>query len=166
MSRTRYLHSLLIAGFCSLVALGSRPLNAQIRSAGDVDPLGRVLARVSAAMTEAGALPHPVSGLRIRMIAENGQESIITTNDAGIATAWVPPGTYRFVSQEPITWQGMTYRWEAVVRMEPGTPTVRFSQETATTRTPAEPSVAGSSFARVDPPAAPSRVCRLPDGGV
>jgi hypothetical protein len=152
MSRTRHLDWLLLAALSPLVGLSSRPLNAQIRSAGDVDPQGRVLAKVSAAMTEQGALPHPVSGLRVRVIAESGEESIIRTDDAGIATSWVPPGTYRFVSQDPIAWQGVVYRWDLVVRMAPGTGTIRFTQETATAQSVAEPSV--ESPAR--PPSAPS----------
>lgn len=126
-------HGSLIIGLI-FGALASDPHSAaaQVRAPGDTDPMGRVLAKVVAGMTEPGALSRPVSNLRIVVTAENGDTISIRTDDAGIATAWIRPGTYRFMTAEPITWQGKSYRWDITVPIAPGTGAIRFSQANAT----------------------------------
>jgi hypothetical protein len=125
-------HGSLIIGLV-LAALASPPRSAaaQIRAAGDTDPMGRVLAKVVAGMTEPGTLSRPISNLRVVIVAENGDTASIRTDDAGIATAWVRPGTYRFMTTDPITWQGRSYSWDVTLRIEPGTGAIRLSQATA-----------------------------------
>jgi len=117
------------------LALDARPALAQRRAPGDLDPSGRVLAKVIAGMTEPGTLNHPVSGLRILVVAENGDTVTVQTDDAGIATVFVRPGTYRFQSLEPVDWQGRSYSWDLRLPIEPGTGAITFSQATATTST-------------------------------
>src|SRR5437868_3419370 len=145
---------LFIASFICVVAL-SRVAAAQVRAPGDVDPLGRVLAKVIAAMTEAGALSHPVSGLRVIVVGEKGDSTTIFTDDAGIATAWLPPGSYRFVTPDTITWEGRGYKWDVVVPIRPGSPAIRFSQATATT---GASTVATPVTIAAAPPSAPAAV--------
>jgi len=123
---------IITASFICFIVF-TRVAAAQVRTAGDVDPLGRVLAKVIAGMTEPGALSHPVSGLRVIVVGEKGDSTTMLTDDAGIATAWLPPGTYRFVTPDTINWQGRAYKWDIVVPIRPGSPAIRFSQATATT---------------------------------
>src|SRR6266851_3817430 len=96
---------LVITLFFTCLVVLSRVGAAQVRAAGDVDPLGRVLAKVVAGVTEPGALSHPISALRIIVVGEKGDSTTILTDDAGIATAWLPPGNYRFVTPDTITWE-------------------------------------------------------------
>jgi hypothetical protein len=86
----------------------------------------------------------PISGLGILVTGEKGDTVTIRTDDAGIATVWLPVGTYRFTSIEPVAWEGSTYSWETAVRIEPGTGVIRFSQQTAiaVAAAPAAPSAA------------------------
>lgn len=130
---------LLIPGIFAGLALASHPAAAQRRAAGDLDPSGRVLAKIVAGMTEPGALSHPISGIRVLVVSGSGDSVTIRTDDAGIATAWVPPGTYRFVSLDTIVWLGRSYSWDIGQRIEPGTPEIVFSQATATAATAVSP---------------------------
>jgi len=143
---------LLIGLFFAALGAASHSAAAQIRAAGDTDPTGRVLVKVVAGMTEPGTLSRPVSNLRISVIAENGDTVAIVTDDAGIATAWVRPGTYRFMTTHTITWQGKPYTWDVTVPIAPGTGVIRFSQATAT----APPSDRPVAPAPVTSPAADS----------
>jgi hypothetical protein len=151
-----------LAGLSAL-ALDARPALAQRRAPGDLDPSGRVLAKVIAGMTEPGTLDHPVSRLRILVVAENGDTVTVQTDDAGIATVFVRPGTYRFLSLEPVDWQGRSYSWDIHLPIEPGTGAITFSQATATTTTvlaqPVVPAVpAGQQEAGPRTGPAPSRL--------
>jgi hypothetical protein len=152
-------HGTLIIGlFFAALASDPRSLAAQVRAPGDTDPMGRVLAKVIAGMTEPGTLSRPIANLRIVVTAENGDSTSIRTDDAGIATAWVRPGTYRFMTTEPITWHGRSYRWDIAVPIAPGTGAIRFSQATATVSgareqaVPPRPPRAASDTARITGP--------------
>jgi hypothetical protein len=118
-----------------LISLCAFPHNgfAQIRNAGDTDPAGRVLAKVLAGIAEPAGPNRAISSLPVLVTAQNGDTVTIRTDDAGVAIAWLKPGTYHFVSLEPVTWEGSTYSWDTYVRIEPGTPVIRFSQLTAST---------------------------------
>src|SRR6266851_582229 len=77
---------LLVAAFFTCFVVFSHVGVAQVRAPGDVDPLGRVLAKVIAGMAEPGALSHPISGLQVVVVGERGDSTTIVTDDAGIAT--------------------------------------------------------------------------------
>jgi hypothetical protein len=146
-------HATLIIGLLfAALASDPRSAGAQVRSAGDTDPAGRVLAKVTAGMTEPGALARPVSNLRIVVTAESGDTLSIRTDDAGIATAWLRPGTYRFMTTDPITWQGRSYTWDVAVPIAPGTGAIRFSQANATLVGGALKEAAPARAARAMPP--------------
>jgi hypothetical protein len=157
---------LLIIGLCAAgLAAVSRSAAGQRRAAGDLDPSGRVLAKVIAGITEPGPLSHPVSGLRILVVAENGDSVTIQTDDAGIATAWLRPGSYRFVTLEPVAWEGRSYLWDLRVQIEPGTGDIRFSQATATTvaapSAPSAPVVGAAEMAAAPRPGQPPSRLRV-----
>ena len=123
---------LIITSLFTCFVVFSRVGAAQVRAPGDVDPLGRVLAKVVAGMTVPGTLSHPISGLRVVVVGEKGDSTTIFTDDAGIATAWLTPGSYRFVTPQTVTWEGRSYSWNMIIPISPGTPAIRFSQATAT----------------------------------
>ena len=119
-------HRLSIFAFCAAAAFASTPARAQIRNPGDLDPSGRVLAKVGVAVTDATGVTHPVSSLSLLIISENGDRTTVRTDDAGIATAWLPPGNYQFTTPEPLAWNGRTYTWELTAAIQPGTGIIRF----------------------------------------
>lgn len=149
----RHSGRLIVGLFFAAVVSVPPSAPAQIRAAGDTDPLGRVLAKVVAGITEPGALSRPIANLRIVITAENGDTVSIRTDDAGIATAWLRPGTYRFMTTEPTTWQGRSFSWDITVAIAPGTGAIRFSQTTATAAAGVAPSAAVPPAAVVVPAA-------------
>jgi Outer membrane protein beta-barrel domain len=121
----------LTIGLCAALVMTSRIATAQVPAAGDLDPNGRVLAKVSVTITEPNAYGHPISGLRFLVAAENGDRISIRTDDAGMTSAWLRPGSYRFVTPDPLAWQGTEYTWDVVVAVRPGTGIIRLSQANA-----------------------------------
>lgn len=107
-------------------------VSAQVTNAGDQDPSGRVYARVIVTMTgESGSFGHPASGVAFLVVQENGDRISIRTNDAGVASTWLFPGSYRFVTPDPFAWEGNAYTWDGVVAIKAGTGPIRFSQANA-----------------------------------
>jgi TM2 domain-containing membrane protein YozV len=122
----------LTLGLCGWLLLLSRIASGQIAAPGDRDPSGRVYAKVIVTITgEEGAFGHPVSGLRLLVVSEDGDRVSIRTSDAGVASTWVFPGSYRFVTPDPYPWDGNAYTWDAVVAIRPGTGLIRLSQANA-----------------------------------
>ncbi|MEP6905871.1 MAG: hypothetical protein ABI875_07280, partial [Gemmatimonadales bacterium] len=117
---------------------------AQIRSPGDLDPSGRVLAKVGVAVIDASGGSHPIANLGILIIAENGDRTTVRTDDAGIATAWLPAGNYQFTTSEPVSWNGKAYTWELTTAIQPGTGIIRFSPVNALIVATPAPSAVGT----------------------
>lgn len=105
---------------------------AQMTNAGDQDPSGRVYAKVVVTMTgESGSFGHPGSGVIFLVVTESGDRVSMRTNDAGVASTWLFPGSYRFVTPDPFAYEGNAYTWDAVVVIRPGTGVIRLSQANA-----------------------------------
>jgi hypothetical protein len=99
-----------------------------------------VYAKVIVTITgESGSFGHPVSGLRFLVVAENSDRISIRTDDAGVASTWVFPGSYRFVTPDPYEWDGNAYTWDAIVAIRPGTGLIRLSQANASKITALSP---------------------------
>ena len=125
-----------------LLLLVTSLASAQIPSPGDRDPSGRVFAKMVVTITgDAGSFGHPVSDLRFLVVSENGDRVSIRTNDAGVASTWVSPGSYRFVNPEPYQWNGNAYTWDVVVVVRAGTGIIRLSQSNASKVTALTPDV-------------------------
>lgn len=121
-----------MVGLCGGLTLMGGIAAAQIPSPGQRDPSGRVLARVIVTITgESGSFGHPVSGLRFLVVAENGDRVSIRTDDAGVASTLVFPGSYRLVTPDPYEWGGNAYTWDRVVAIRPETAIIRLSQANA-----------------------------------
>jgi hypothetical protein len=82
-------------------------------------------------MTEPNAYGHAISGLRFLVAAESGDRISIRTDDAGVASAWLKPGSYRFVTPDALEWRDNSYTWDVIVAIRPGTGIIRLSQENA-----------------------------------
>ena len=152
--------SLIVRACLAAAALlsASTSAGAQIRNPGDLDPSGRVLAKVSVAMIDASGISHPVSSLGILIIAESGDRTLVRTDDAGIATAWLPPGNYQFTTPEALIWNGRSYTWELTTAIQPGSGIIRFSPVNARMVSAPGPSNAGAPpVATPTPPAGQPR---------
>lgn len=119
------LTALMLASFSGM-AFG------QQTNPGDRDPSGRIFTRLVVTITgEAGAFGHPVSDLRFLAVTEGGDRVSVRTNDAGVASAWLFPGSYRFVTPESYEYDGNRYTWDAAVSIRQGVGLVRLSQSNA-----------------------------------
>jgi len=147
----------VIIGACfTILTSVARPVAAQVPAAGDLDPRGRVLAKIAVAMTEPEGFRRPVSGLRILVVAENGNRVSIQTDDAGIATAWLEAASYRLVTPDPVSWDGKAYTWDLIVPIRPGIGVITFSQVNATpVATTAPPAEARPPVAKPGQPQGP-----------
>lgn len=114
-----------------LYACAGSVASAQLPAPGDLDPGGRVLAKMTVTMSEPNAFGHPVSGLRFLVVSESGDRIAVRTDDAGTASAWLLPGSYRFVTPDPLTWQNNAYTWDVLVPIRAGTGLIRLSQANA-----------------------------------
>jgi hypothetical protein len=121
----------LTIGLCAGLVVASRIATAQLPAAGDLDASGRVLAKVSVTITDPNAYGHPISGLRFLVAAESGDRISIRTDDAGMASAWLRPGSYRFVTPDALSWENNAYTWDVVVVIRAGTGVIRLSQANA-----------------------------------
>lgn len=141
------------------VLFGAVDAAAQLPVAGDRDPSGRILAKVVVTMTEPGAYGHPITGLRFLVVSENGDRVSIRTDDAGTASTWLRPGSYRFVTPDPLTWEGNAYTWDLITPVRAGTPIVRLTQENASkivSLTPAQAAPVAVADAATAPKAQPA----------
>lgn len=135
--------------------------SAQIPSPGDRDPSGRVFAKMVVTITgDAGSFGHPVSDLRFLVVSENGDRVSVRTNDAGVASTWISPGSYRFVNPEPYQWNGNAYTWDVVVAVRTGTGIIKLSQSNASRVTALTPDV--SPRAVIAAPPAVNRTTAAP----
>jgi len=125
-------HRLSIIAICAVAAIVSAPAGAQIRNPGDLDPNGRVLAKIAVAVTDATGASHPVSSFNILIVSESGTRTTVRTDDAGIAAAWLQPGNYQFTTPEPLSWNGRAYTWDLTMAIQPGAGMIRFLHSNAT----------------------------------
>ncbi len=132
---TKGTHVLLkqsLALTAAILGLAASRLLAQTAQAGDLDPSGRVMTRIVVTMTEAGAFGHPVGALTFLIVSENSDRISVRTNDAGVASSWLKPGTYRIVNPSAAEWSGRAYTWDIVSPVRAGMGVIRLSQENAT----------------------------------
>ena len=161
--------SLILGAGIAALALVATPhvAQTQIRNPGDVDTGGRVLAKVSVAMADPTGDSHPMYGVNVIIVAENGDRSSVRTDAAGIASAWLQPGNYQFLTPQPVMWNGGTYTWDLTTAIQPGTGMVRLSPTNARVvsvpSVPALPGAPGIPAVVVPPPSADVPPARVPE---
>jgi hypothetical protein len=109
-------------------------LSAQVgaaQTAGEKDSKGRIFTKVIVTMAEPSSFGRPVAGLTFLVVTENGDRISVTTDDAGVAGAWLSPASYRFVTPDPVEWQGKNYTWDSILPVKAEAPIIKFSQENA-----------------------------------
>jgi len=57
---------------------------------------------------------------------------LVRTDAAGIATAWLFSGSYRFSTPDPVSWTGHVYSWDLIVPVQPGMSAVKLEPDNAT----------------------------------
>jgi hypothetical protein len=109
-----------------------------------------VYAKIVTTITgEAGAFGHPVSNLRFLVVTENGDRVSVQTNDAGVGTVWLSPGSYRIVNPDAYQWNGNAYTWDIIVPVKAGAGIIRLTQANATRVTALAPVQSAPSAPRV-----------------
>jgi TM2 domain-containing membrane protein YozV len=89
------------------------------------------MTKVVVTMSVPNAFGKPVAGLTFLVVTESGDRVSIVTDNAGVASTWLPPASYRFVTPDPVEWQGKAYTWDMVVPVKAGSAMLKLSQENA-----------------------------------
>ncbi len=133
-SRERYpmKASFAFAWLSLLAASAGSAAVCSSQTAGEVDGKGRVLTKVVVTMNEPGSFGRPVAGLTFLVVTENGDRVSVVTDDAGVASTWLVPASYRFVTPDPVEWQNKAYSWDVIVPVKAGSAVIKFSQDNAT----------------------------------
>lgn len=121
----------IIIGGLLLIGLCARAVRAQVSGAGDLDPSGRVLAKIRIRVTDTGGVPRSVSRFRVLFVSEKGDQVSIETDAAGIATAWLEAGSYRLVTPDALSFGGKSFKWDLVVLISPGAGAITLSDVNA-----------------------------------
>ena len=140
----------IVPGIFFTLSTLSNSASAQLPSAGDRDTNGRVYTKIVTTITgEAGAFGHPVANLRFLVVTENGDRVSVQTNDAGVGSIWLSPGSYRIVNPDAYPWNGNTYTWDIIVPVKAGAGIIRLTQANATRVTALAPAPSAPSTPRV-----------------
>lgn len=126
------LSKLIVALIGLVVSLGSANLVSAQANAGEVDSKGRIMTKVIVTMSAPNTFGKPVAGLTFLVVTENGDRVSIVTDNAGVASTWLSPASYRFVTPDPVEWQGKAYTWDMVVPVKAGSAMLKLSQDNAT----------------------------------
>lgn len=121
----------LLASVIVAASAVADPVSAQTGQSGTSDASGRVLTRVVVTMNEPGAYGRPVSALTFLVVSDDGDRIAIKTNEAGVATAWLPAGDYRLVTPDPLNWEGRAYTWDRMIAVHAGMEPVLLTQDDA-----------------------------------
>jgi hypothetical protein len=123
----RLIHMLCFLAGVTLATSSS----AQITSTGNRDANGRVLAKIVVTMSEPGAYGRPANALSFLVVADDGDRISMRTNDAGVASAWLPSGNYRLVTPDPLEWEGNAYTWDRMIEVRTGMRVIQLTQDDA-----------------------------------
>ena len=106
-----------------------------------MDSNGRVLMKIIVTMSEPNHFGQPIRHVSFLVVTSDADRVSVRTDDAGVASYWLKPGTYRIVNPDAVAWEGKNYVWDIVVELKGGTGPVRLSQSNATKITDAVPPV-------------------------
>ena len=145
--RFSLLFFLLIAG-----AVCSEPTFAQAAMPVSRDANGRVFAKLVVTMNEPGAYGRPAADLVFLVVGQDGDRIAVRTNEAGVASTWLIPGTYRFVTPDPLKWEGYAYTWDRNISVSARSSIIQLTQDDA--RSISDDRTAQNTVARTSEPAA------------
>ena len=106
-----------------------------------MDSNGRVLMKIIVTMSEPNHFGQPIRHVSFLVVTSDGDRVSVRTDDAGVASIWLKPATYRIVNPDEVSWEGKNYVWDVVVSLKGGTGAVRLSQSNATKITDSAPPV-------------------------
>ena len=109
------------------------PLEAQgVRADPGTVINGRVAVRVYVTLSDDEVAYAPIARVNLRFFRTTADTVVaVQTDDAGAATALLPPGEYRLMSTAPVDWKGARYSWNQIVQVKAGLPTVELKASTA-----------------------------------
>lgn len=123
--------SFFVLGSCIAALSLASPLTGQGTAAGARNSNGQVMTKLVLTMNEPGAYGRPAAGLTFLIVADDGDRTSIRTNEAGVASAWLAPGDYRFVTPDPLEWEGNAYTWDRVIPVRTGMRVIQLTQDDA-----------------------------------
>jgi hypothetical protein len=108
------------------------PLAAQVRADPGTVINGRVAVRVYVILSDADTQYEAMRGVHLRFFRTTADTAVVVrTDDAGAATALLPPGEYRLVSSSPVHWKGARYSWNRLIQVKPGLAAIELGANSA-----------------------------------
>jgi hypothetical protein len=111
----RFIGTLLAA-----TLIGAAPVVAQVRADPGVVIGGRIAVRVNVTLADEETPYSPVRGLTLAFTRPASDTVFGRTDEAGVVTVLLVPGSYTIAAPTPYPWKGVWYRWSvpAVVRAD------------------------------------------------
>jgi hypothetical protein len=125
--------------------LGTTALRAQIRADPGVVIGGRVAVRVNVTLADEDTPYSPVRGLTLAFTRPASDTVLGRTDEAGVVTVLLPPGSYTISAPTSYAWKGAWYSWSVPVAVVADMPAVNLD------RSNARVSGKATRIARVDP---------------
>jgi hypothetical protein len=122
---------------CSLVAavalgvLFPPALAAQIHPAGSQSVDGRVYVKVYVTLPNASIRYNPMQDVPVVIYRSRGDSLVIRTDGAGETTFLLESGSYRVVTGEAVTANGVQYQWDMPIDVYPGMAAVDLNPRNA-----------------------------------
>jgi hypothetical protein len=126
--------------------LGTAPLRAQVRADPGVVIGGRIAVRVNVTLADEDTPYSPVRGLTLAFTRPASDTVLGRTDEAGVVTVLLPPGSYTVTAPTSYPWKGAYYTWSVPIAVRPDMPAIDLS------RTNARVSGTPSRVSRVEPP--------------
>jgi hypothetical protein len=139
------LSAVLAAATLLATLLGTTALGAQVRADPGVVIGGRVAVRVNVTLADEDTPYSPVRGLTLAFTRPASDTVLGRTDEAGVVTVLLPPGSYTISAPTSYAWKGAHYSWSVPVAVVADMPPVNLDRSNA--RVSGNP----TRIARVDP---------------
>jgi hypothetical protein len=120
-----------IAFFAVATLLGATAVHSQVRADPGVVIGGRVAVRVNVTLADDDTPYSPVRGLTLAFTRPASDTVLGRTDEAGVVTVLLPPGSYTVSAPTSYPWKGGYYTWSVPVSVQADMQAVELSRSNA-----------------------------------
>jgi hypothetical protein len=121
----------ITASFVAATLLGTAPLCAQVRADPGVVIGGRIAVRVNVTLADEDTPYSPVRGLTLAFTRPASDTVLGRTDEAGVVTVLLSPGSYTVSAPTSYPWKGAWYTWSVPVAVRADMQAVDLSRSNA-----------------------------------
>jgi hypothetical protein len=114
-----------------VILLGAVPLAAQVRADPGVVIGSKIAVRVNATLADEETPYSPVRGLLLAFTRPSADTVVGRTDEAGVVTVLLPPGTYTVSARQPYAWKGTWYTWSVPITVRADMASIELSRANA-----------------------------------